>query len=343
MPAVTRFDISSATIFRVILIILGFWFLFVIRDIIVMLLAAVVIAAAIEPIANRLQRYHIPRAISVVGVYLILIALVSSVVTLVIPPLAEQVGHLAVALPSLVETVERWGGGHALGGQATVGPALEAGLLQLGNQLSNTSFNVVSQTRNIFSGLFSIIFVFIIALYLVVERDALKKLFRLLTPKEHIAYVELMIDRSQRKIGHWLLAQLTLALTMGVVVGVGLWLLGLRDYALVLGLLTGVFEIVPVIGPIMAAIPGVLLGLSQSWVMGLVVLIFYVLAQQTENHLLVPNIMKKATGLNPLITLVAVLLGARLVGVVGIILAVPTATILNVVLSDLLSAPAKDG
>lgn len=326
----TRLDIPSSTIFRVILIGFGFWFLYYIRDVIVMLLAAVVVAAALEPIANRLQGYRIPRAVTVAGIYIALIALVSLVVTLIIPPLTEQIGRLAVTLPNAVENF------------IPARAALQESLTRLGNQLTNISFNVLQQTRNVFSGIFSFLLVFVIAFYLVIERDALKKAFRLITPREHIEYVERIIDRSQYKIGRWLLGQLGLAATMGIIVGVGLWLLGLRDYALVLGLLVAVFEIVPYIGPIMAAIPGVVLGLSQSVIMGIVVLVFYVLAQQLENNVLVPNIMKKATGLNPLVTLIAVLLGARLAGVVGVILAVPIATIISVFLTDFFTTPAEE-
>lgn len=295
-----------------------------------MLLAAIVIAAAIEPIANRLQAYRVPRAVTVASIYLLLITLVSLAVTLVIPPLTEQIGRLVVTLPSAVETF------------IPAGLAVQEGLLRLGNQLTNINFNVVQQTRTVFSGIFSFLLVFVLAFYLVIERDALKKAFRLITPQAHMRYVERIIDRSQYKIGRWLLGQLGLAATMGVIVGVGLWLLGMRDYALVLGLLVAVLEIVPYIGPILAAIPGVILGLSQSVIMGVIVLAFYVLAQQIENNILVPNIMKKATGLNPLVTLIAVLLGARLAGIVGVILAVPVATIVSVFLADFFTSPVKE-
>jgi predicted PurR-regulated permease PerM len=135
-------------------------------------------------------------------------------------------------------------------------------------------------------------------------------------------------------------AQLFLALVIGTVVSVGLWLIGV-PYSLVLGLLAGVFEVLPVIGPISAAVPAVVVGLSQSLVMGLGVLLFYVAIQQLENQVLIPVVMRKVTGLNPLVTILAVLLGVRLGGVIGVILAVPTAVVLSAFFSDIV-APEND-
>jgi predicted PurR-regulated permease PerM len=96
-----------------------------------------------------------------------------------------------------------------------------------------------------------------------------------------------------------------------------------------------VFEIIPVIGPILAAIPGVIVGLSQSLVVGTGVMVFYLVVQQFENHVLIPNVMRRAIGLHPLVTILAVLLGARLVGVAGAILAVPLATVVSIILADI--------
>ena len=337
---VTRIDISSGTIFRIILIAVGFWFLYVIIDLLVMLFAAVVLASAIGPVANILQRYRIPRSVSVLLVYLVVLSVFSGVVTLMIPPLTEQMTQLAHALPQLLERLNA-GGVFALAKDRDMVSSIQRALLGAGDGVANVSANVFRGTRTIFSGAFTLLFVFVIALYLVVDRDALKKPFRLMLPAEHLPYAEGVIDRAQRKIGRWVVAQLLVALIIGAVVSIGLWLLGIK-YSLLLGLIAGVFEVIPVIGPIMAATPAVIVGFGQAPLLGLGVLLFYVLVQQAENHFLIPVIMRKATGLNPLITILAVLLGVRLGGFVGVILAVPAAVILSAFFSDVVAPDTAD-
>lgn len=326
-----RIEITSNTIFRFLLIGLGFWFVYLIRDVLLMLFAAVVIAAVIEPVADAWQRYRIPRALSVLVVYVGILAVIAAVLTMILPVLAIQVSQLAQALPQLVQSQE-W---LSKSVQSRALSSVQNVLLGFGEQLTRASFNVFQQTRTIFSGVLAVILVFVIAFYMVVEKDALKKLFRILLPASHVPYVEQVIDRAKKSIGRLVVAQLLLGAIVGVVVGGGLWLLGVK-YALALGLLAGVLEIVPVIGPLVAAIPGVLVGVSQSLLYGLITLIFYIVVQQIENQFLVPAVMRRAIGLHPLVTIVAVLLGARLGGFVGVILAVPAATIISLFWADLL-------
>lgn len=343
MPVVQKIDITSGTIFRIILILLGFWFIFLIREVILMLLAAIVIAAAIEPLARRLQRYRIPRAASVVIVYVAGLVVISTALVLILPALAQQLAQLAQSLPQLVSGLE---GKFAVGPdvQAAVVPEIQQTLQRAGENIANLGATLIQQTKNFFAGIFSIIFVLIIAFYLVLEEDALKKLFRIIIPKEHLPYVERIIDRMQLKLGRWVLAQLSLAVIIGVTVGVGLWVMDV-PFALALGLTAGVLEIIPVIGPIIAGLFGVTVALSQSFFLALGTLVFYVVVQQLENHFLIPNIIRKATGLNPLVTIIAVLLGGRLAGVPGIILSVPVATILSIFLADFFSTASatEDG
>lgn len=334
----TKIEISSGTIFRIILIVIGFWILYLIIDLLVMLFAAVVVASAIRPVADLLQRYRVPRAGSVLLVYALVLLLFSSIVTLMIPPLKEQTVQLAHALPQLFDRLGA-AGIITFTGDGDVLASLQRALVGAGDNLANVGASIFHRTRTLFSGAFTVLFVFVIALYLVVDRDALKKPFRLAVPAEHLAYTEQVIDRAQRNIGRWVVAQLSLAVIIGVTVFVGLWLMGV-NYSLVLGLLAGAFEVVPVIGPIAAAVPAVLIGFSQSWLLGLGVLIFYVLVQQAENNFLIPIVMRKATGLNPLITILAVLLGARLGGIVGVILAVPAAVVLSTFFTDMVGRTA---
>ena len=337
----TLIDISSGTILRVILFGVLFWSLFVLRDVLLMLIGAVIIACAIEPLAQKLRTYGVPRGVSVVVVYLLVVGVIASAVTLILPILASQTIQLSSQIPQVIHGIEEKIGGLPGVDLASAVPQLQQSLSSVGDNLTNVSTAVFEQTRSIFSGVLSLVLVFIIAFYLVIEEDALKKLFRFIVPRQHMAYVELIIDRIQRKLGRWVLAQMFLGLVIGVSVGCGLWLIGVK-YAFTLGLVAGLLEIFPVIGPMIAGVLGTAIALSQSLTLGIFALILYIIIQQAENHILIPNIMRKATGLNPLVTLIAVLLGGRLAGLVGVILSVPVATIVSIMLADFFSASAGD-
>lgn len=336
MAQVQKIDISSSTILRTILILVCFWFLFLIRDVIIILVAAMVVASAIEPLANYLQRFRIPRAISVILVYLAVVGVIGLAFTLVVPSLAKQTNQLAEQVPAIYHSLSVWFNKIPFLEHGEAVEQIQGNLQTVGSGLMSLNFNFLQQTRTVFTGVVSVFFVFIMALYLVVEENALNKFARIVVPAEHFRYVSHAIDRMQAQIGRWVLGQLALGVIVGAVVTVGLWLLGVQT-PLAFGILSGTLEIIPVIGPVVAAIPGILIGFSQSTVLGLGLILFYVIVQQTENHVLVPNVMRKVTGLNPIATLIAVLLAARLFGVVGIMLAVPVATMIGVFASDFFS------
>ena len=333
-------EISSGTIFRILLILAGAFFLYSIRDIVLALLASILLASAIEPLANRFEKYNVPRGVTVIGTYVLMLAVLMLAVTLMIPPIAEQTTQLSHALPQLTLSLQDWVGQIPVESQQAVVSQVQSSLSQIGSALGNFGANIFQQTANLFTAIISLLFVLMSAFYIVVERNALVKFFGYIVPREHLRYVSHTVERSQEKIGKWVLGQLMLAVSIWLVATIGLWVLGVK-YALALGLLAGLFEIVPVIGPILAAIPAVIVGLSQSLFLGLGVLVFYIVMQQVENNVLVPNIMKKVTGLPPLVILIAVLLGARIAGIPGVILAVPFATIIGIFLSDFFGGAKK--
>lgn len=341
MAQSTLIDISSSTIIRVILFGVVLWFLFVLWDVLLMLIGAVVIAFAIEPLAHKLRTYGVPRGVSVVVVYLAFLGLLAAAVTLIVPILAEQTTQLSIQLPQIIAGLEERIGRIPGVDFNAVGPQVQQSLSSVGENLANLGTVIFQQTKSIFSGAISLLLVFIIAFYLVIEEDALKKMFRFIIPTRHMAYVELMLDRIQVKLGRWVLAQVFLGIVIGVTVGVGLWALGVK-YALALGLVAGLLEIFPVIGPMISGTFGVLIALSQSFTLGLLALVLYIIIQQAENHILIPNIMRKATGLNPIVTLIAVLLGGRLAGIVGVILSVPVATVISIILADFFSTTSEE-
>ncbi len=331
-------DLPASTIFRVVCILLALWFLWFIRDILLFLVVSVLVASALEPLAARLQGFHVPRPLSVLTVYAIVIVALGAVGTVLLPPLATEVRELARVLPDIYERfAQLLGDTGILLGTPQVIESLRTGLLNLGDFLTASAGGFFATTKTLFGSVLSVFLVFVVSFYLVVNRNGLVGFVRSLTPAEHQGYVVGLVERAQRKISRWATAQILLGVVVGVLVYVGLWGLGVR-YAFALALLAGLLELIPVIGPIVAAVPAVLVGFTQGPLVGALVVILYIVIQQVENHALVPLIMRKAVGLNPLVTILAVLIGAKLAGFLGLLLAVPVATILAVFLSDIIPA-----
>jgi predicted PurR-regulated permease PerM len=329
-------DISAKTLFRLLFFILAVWFLWFIRDLLLILLVAVLIASALEPLAIRLQRFRIPRAISVLTAYAFFVGLLIVAVTILVPPLIAEIQSLTVNLPVIyTQLVSMLGRAGVAFGASDLVPSLQKGLLDVGQFLAQTSNGIFATTKTVFGSLFSILLTFVISFYLVISRDSLYAFVCSVVPLEHRPYTIKIIKKAQQKIGHWLLAQIVLGLIMGTLVFVCLWALGV-PYALAIALLAFFAEFVPVIGPTLSAIPAVLLGFTNSWIVGLIVLVMYLIIHQIESNLLVPNIMRRAVGLNPLTTILAVIIGAKLAGVIGVVLAVPIATIISLFITDLL-------
>lgn len=338
----TTIDISANTLVKIVIFILVVWFIWFIKDVLLVLLVSVLIASALEPIVTKMQRFHIPRAISVLVAYIMFIAFLILAVTLLIPPFTAEIQSLADNLPGIYNqlTIMLSKSG-VIVGQVDILPSLQKGLLNMGQFLTQTTGGIFATTRTVFGSIFSIVLTFVISFYLVISRDSLYSFIRSIVPIEHQPYTINLIKKSQDKIGRWLVAQLVLGVLVSTMVFLGLWLLNV-PYALAIVILVFFAEFVPVIGPTISAIPAVLLAFTNSLWLGVIVLIMFLIVQQIEANVLVPNIMRRAVGLNPLTTIIAVLIGAKMAGIVGVLLAVPVATIISLFITDFLPGDKED-
>jgi predicted PurR-regulated permease PerM len=187
----------------------------------------------------------------------------------------------------------------------------------------------------VFGGVASFITVLVIVFYMTVEQNGTKKFIQSIAPIKYQPYLLQLIAKIQNKMGSWLRGQLLLSLIIGITTYIGLSILHVK-YAMLLAILAGVFEIIPFIGPILAAIPAVFFAATDSTIRAFITAGFYVVVQQLENNLLVPKVMQQTVGLNPLVVLIAVLIGARIAGFLGVVLAVPIAAILAIFMRDVL-------
>lgn len=324
-------NISASTIFRTILILLALVFLFLIRDILMIVFISVVIAAAINAPVSWLQKHKTPRLLGVIFIYLILFLLLGLVITLIFPPLSEQIRQLAVIFPELTGkiglSIQQWWGEYNAQGN------LQELFSDISYRLAQAASSVFETTVSFFGGLFSAIIILVISFYLSVQEKGAKKFLISLTPEEHRTYISGLIERIESKIGGWFRGQLLLMLIVGCLVFIGLYFLGIK-YALILALIAAILEIVPYIGPILAAIPAVILAFIQSPFLALLVILLFIVVQQLENYIITPQVMKKTVGLNPVVIIIVMLIGAKLAGILGLILAVPLAAAIAEFLKD---------
>jgi predicted PurR-regulated permease PerM len=186
----------------------------------------------------------------------------------------------------------------------------------------------------VFGGLFSFILIVVLSFYLSVQENGITHFLRMITPRAHEEYVIDLWTRSQEKIGRWMQGQLILVVIIGVITYLGLLLIGV-EHAMLLAFLAGIAELIPLFGPVIAAIPAVIIAFSGGGTtLALVVLAFYLIVQQFENHLIYPLVVRKVVGLSPIIIILALVAGGQLAGFLGVLLSVPLAAILMEFLND---------
>ncbi len=324
-------NISTLTLLKVALIGLLIWFLWSVKEIIILLLVSIIIASAIDPVADYLHRKKIPRGLSVLLVYLLFLGLLTLVVYLMVPPINEQFKALSQQ-DFYQQFVDRLGLYRDQLNSTGIGREISDGLKNIAGNFAGTVFQT---TKGVLTGFVSIVTIMAISFYLTVEENGMKNFIRQLTPFKHHAYAMKLVNKIQRKMGHWVLGQLILSLVIFGLTYLGLAFLKV-DFALILALIAGILEIVPYVGPIIAAVPAILFAFLQSPTLAVAVIILYVIIQQLENHIVVPVVMSKSVGLNPVIVILGVLIGGSLGGIIGAIIAIPIISGISVFVSDMM-------
>jgi len=329
-------NISTVSILKVLFFFLLVTFIYFVRDVVAAVFAAFLLAAALDPLVSWLQRHKIPRLLGLIIIYVLLLLAIVGAVIMIAPPIAKEISQLAVNLPDYYEkttqSLNYWVSNLDAGKQQSLGDSL----VSIGNSLPKTLTNVLTWIGELFGGLFSVILVLVLTFYFVMEEEATKRFIQSISPRRYHLYLLDVISRIQNKLGYWLRGQLLLSLVIFAFTFVGLSLLKV-PYALVLAFIAGILEIIPTIGPIMSAVPAMFFGFLVSPWLGLAVIILYIVVQQLENNLLVPKIMSKSVGLNSLVVIIAVLIGAKVAGIFGALFAVPVTAAASVVFNDFIN------
>jgi len=333
-------DISTNSIIKVLIVIFLLWILYLIRDVVAILFFAIILVSILEPIDAWLRLKKIPRGLSVLLIYLFLLVIFSMVVILLIPPITDQINQLSTNFPQYWQkAISEFSNLNQFLSQYGISQSIESSFKSL--KITETTGDIFSRVGGFVSGIFSLFVILVITFYLLVEEKALRRILRSLVPGQSLPYAYQLVNRIQQKLGLWLRAQLILAFIIFLLVYFGLLLLGVK-YALILAIIAGILEFIPYLGPVLAAIISIGLTLFQSPIKALLVLILFVVVQILENNILVPKVMQKTVGLNPVVSIVALLIGAKLGGMIGIILAIPVVTALSVFVQDFVDKKRSD-
>lgn len=296
-----KIEISHRTIIFAVLFLIFLGFLYMVRDIILELFVALLIMTILEPMVSRLSKKKIPRAISVVIAYVLVIGVFGGLLALLIPKVIEQSTGFVNALPTYLTNI---------GVPWNIGNVVAPG-------------DIFQFTFSIFNNFLAVITVLVFAFYMLLSRDKLEDQLGFFFGDEKKKELGRLIDILEKRLGGWARGELTLMFMVGLGIYVGLTLIGI-PYALPLAVLAGILEIIPILGPIVSAIPSIIIGFGISPVAGLGATALAFLVHQLENYILVPKVMEKSVGVSPIVTLIALAVGVRLAGIVGAIISVPT-------------------
>lgn len=313
-------SVSPLIVVQTVLILLATFFLFYIRSVVVMLFASVVVMSAFNPAVSLLhKKLKVPRPVGIVLMYVSVLVILAVAIAVIVPPLIAQLQYLSrvIDVLPLQEQLKNF--------KFTLSE-LNGLLTSIGGSVGAV-FSIITST---FSGIFTFFTVSVMSAYLLLDRDNLhKKISWFSRDTTHLKLAAGFIDSVEQQLGGWVRGQLILMVTIGLVTYVGLTFLKV-PFALPLALLAGFLEILPNLGPTVAAVPAIILGYAYGgWVLGLMTLAFYIVVQQLENNLIVPKIMKDNADVNPLTTIVTILVGLKVGGVIGALLAVPVYIVLR--------------
>jgi predicted PurR-regulated permease PerM len=319
------------------------WTLYLLRDALLLLYISTLIAVGLSPIVSLIQRrrgaraQRLPRWAAILVIYLTVVGAIVGVAMLVVPPLVDQARALWAALPGMLQRGQAWLMERGLLTRPiTVQEAVEQA--PVGTDAVGT---LVGAVFGVIGGVFGLVTVLIVTFYLLVDSDGVLRTFVRLFPPDERPRVREACRRVTTKVSAWLGGQLLLAAIIGSTAALGLWLMGV-PYFYVLALVAAIGEMIPVVGPLIAAVPAIAVGFTVSPGIGIGVAVFFLVQQQVENHVLVPKVMEHQVGVSAVMVIIALLLGGSLLGVVGAILAVPTAAILQVLFQELVPEAAED-
>ncbi|MFA6608588.1 MAG: AI-2E family transporter [Candidatus Paceibacterota bacterium] len=335
-----RITIDSSTILKFLAWVTFFAGLLYVSDFIIALLVAVVLASALELPVKVMGNWGLPRGLSVTLLFLSLIVIIISVSFIFIPPLADDLARFVKTLPQILDSVNIFGKDMGFKDLSLAIQDLSRDISK--GQILTTLKNAIFGTSGFFAttsvfirGTINLVLTFVLAFYLALEERGVQKFLRLVVPKTYEAYVEDLWGRAQKKIGLWMQGQLLLSLFVALLVYIPNLILNM-PYAALLAVLAFVGELIPMVGLTLAMIPALFLAWTHGGtsLLGIIAIIYFTISQ-LESQILYPRVMSKMVGVPSVVVIIALVVGAKLAGIWGVLLAVPIASIFMELASDL--------
>ena len=317
---------------------LGFWLLYRFHQVLFILFIAIVMGTVLRPAVAWLQRRGIPGVAGVILVYLLLLALLIGFVLLLLPVIVEQATTIAAEVPGDYQSLREWTVSHPnplIGQLSEFLPATLSGLdpgQQTGQEMLDAAGQALGYLGSASKGLFTAAAILLLAFYWTLDGPRTIRSLLLLLPAGQRESSRELIAAMETKVGAYVAGQSILCLVIGLLALIAYLIIGL-PYALILALVAGVMEAVPLIGPLLGAIPAALVALSLgpdklAWV-----IVATLVIQQLENSLLVPRVMRRAVGVNPFVSLLALFAFSSLLGIAGALMAIPMAALIQLLLN----------
>lgn len=288
-------------------------FVWIIKDVLLYIFISLILALALEPFVEMLRKRKIPRTPAVLIVVVAFITVLVGLSSFAVAPFINEIQGLIINFPTYIDQLMFIAGIDGSAAQFTQ---------TIINQLSQNSGTILVATRGVFSGALSVTIAIVFTVYILIDFPNLRARFGKLFPEKNRLEIRNVLYTVESKLGGWLRGQFMLMLIIGTTTYIGLLIIGL-PYSLALAVIAGLLEVVPIIGPLISTVPAVIIGFSVDPWTGVAVTILYILVQQVENNIVVPKVMQKAVGFNPLVTIIALMIGSQLLGIVGAIIAVP--------------------
>ena len=315
-----RIEISIRTVLFTLALLAGLWVVGQILDILFLLFIAFILMTALHPPVVFLERFRVPRVLGILLIYAVVFGFFGVSFVNTVPTLVVQSGRLVSELPNFI---------------ARVLPYWNIDASAISQQIAPIGESIVKVTLGIFSNILAVVTVLVFTFYFLLERRHANEILTSILGDQVAKQVLGVLRSIERRLGAWVRGQLLLMGIVGVLSYIGLLVLRV-EYALPLAILAGLLELVPMVGPIVSAVPAVFVALATSPLFALSVVALYIVVQQLENNLLVPLVMKRSVGFAPILTIIILLVGGRLAGITGVVLSVPIALVVQEIVTSVL-------
>lgn len=332
--------ITTGTIVKTLVILVMAYAIWSLRDLVLLVLTAIIIASAIEPGVAFFVRHRLPRVAAVTFMYLAVFGSLFGVVYAFFPPILDDAQSFLSAAPqylntlNLPEPLAAFATPSQLAGGTNQAQSIFDTLLAFRSAFTDASGGTVRVVSTFFGGIFALILVIVLSFYFAIQETGVDDFVRLVTPHKHEEYMVDLWLRAKKKIGLWMQGQLLLSLIVGIIVYLGLLILGV-PYALLLAVLAAVLDLIPIFGSFIAGVLAVIVAFSSGgFGMAVIVAGLFFVVNQFEAHLIYPLVVNKVVGIPPLLVILALIIGGSLAGFLGVLLSVPLAAAAREFLAD---------